>query len=638
MATGQLPISRLSDDLSFFTDSNTVDTASSSSTTWGPGALSGKALKAFGETSLDLLCRVIIRRRLAFIRQTLERSPAVLTNPVSAKDWRQRDAIYSNLEELCRGDYSLSLRRAAANLLSDIVSLISRFLAKSFFDEILGFAPNPKRLTSLFSTPKHTQWASLLSHIQRHEPLLFAEHGPFISVRRWSPGTLREKSTIAAERMNIGSESDAVCASGRPQSHEPNSKSSGLVIAVTVEVTQTQEIQEASMMTKASGFRSWLARSSLRTICSRSHHDRNSKQTVSRAMDRLTACETGPFPFIGYEPKVLVLGAGGVGKSTLIKQQKHASLGKPSDHQPDLSREIIVNNTIASMKSLLLNVPSSGLHPSLLEAKRYILELPWASYDVDNFSATQLLAVGRMIRSLWRDPEIRKAAQRKRALLSDDLFVAPDSLEYLCDSVDRIFAADYKPTFHDAVRARICTVGIHETILDSNSGTLSFIDTGGERSERRKQFGHRYENVSAILFVVALSDYNGFFYDESTSCVNRMDDSLSLFQSIVNCPHFANALITLIFNKGDVFAKELENNPLNQWRPDYKGETYEDACRHIEKCFIDFVEDKNRALQIHYTTAVDEKAMMAKSILIRDEITGYYQQQQLGIHGYAIGY
>ena len=196
------------------------------------------------------------------------------------------------------------------------------------------------------------------------------------------------------------------------------------IIAVTVEVTQSQEIQEDSMMTKALGIRTWLSK----TIQSRNQHDRNSKQTVP-SMDRPAANEIGRSK--RSEPKVLVLGAGGVGKSTLIKQQERAFPGKPGWYKPQLSREIMIINTIASMKSLLLNIPSSDLHHSLLEAKRHILELSLPSYDVESFSPKQLVTTGRMIRELWQNPEIQKAAKGKRALLSmsDDLFVAPDSLE-----------------------------------------------------------------------------------------------------------------------------------------------------------------------------------------------------------------
>ena len=51
MAMDQRPVSQFSDDLSSLAVS--VHTVSTTSTTWGPEALSGKALKAIGDTSLD---------------------------------------------------------------------------------------------------------------------------------------------------------------------------------------------------------------------------------------------------------------------------------------------------------------------------------------------------------------------------------------------------------------------------------------------------------------------------------------------------------------------------------------------------------------------------------------------------------
>lgn len=113
MAAGSILISPSSDDLSSFTE--TIGTVSSSSTVWGPGALTGKVLKALGETSLDFFCAVIIRRRLALIRQTLDKNPGVLTNPSSAKEWRQRDTIYANLDELCRWAAQLTVHASLSS-------------------------------------------------------------------------------------------------------------------------------------------------------------------------------------------------------------------------------------------------------------------------------------------------------------------------------------------------------------------------------------------------------------------------------------------------------------------------------------------------------------------------------------------
>jgi G-protein alpha subunit len=87
-----------------------------------------------------------------------------------------------------------------------------------------------------------------------------------------------------------------------------------------------------------------------------------------------------------------------------------------------------------------------------------------------------------------------------------------------CESVDRIFAPNYSPTLHDAFRSRVRTIGIHETVLTSNTYPMRFIDTGGELSERRKWLPH-FENVTAVFFVVALSDYNRSFNETGSSSV-----------------------------------------------------------------------------------------------------------------------
>jgi hypothetical protein len=90
----------LLDDASSVTGS--ICTASSSSTVWGPGALTGKFLKAVGERSLNLMVNVAIRRRLVVIKHTLEKSPHVLRNPTTAEEWHRMNEMHANLKEMCR--------------------------------------------------------------------------------------------------------------------------------------------------------------------------------------------------------------------------------------------------------------------------------------------------------------------------------------------------------------------------------------------------------------------------------------------------------------------------------------------------------------------------------------------------------
>ncbi|KAF8491967.1 hypothetical protein JB92DRAFT_2835515 [Gautieria morchelliformis] len=89
----------LNDDSFSFSES--LLTASSSSTVWGPGALSGKALKAIGGRSLDLLCQLAIRLRLAKIKRAIEKTPHVFHDPRDAIESQRMSEYHSDLKELC---------------------------------------------------------------------------------------------------------------------------------------------------------------------------------------------------------------------------------------------------------------------------------------------------------------------------------------------------------------------------------------------------------------------------------------------------------------------------------------------------------------------------------------------------------
>jgi hypothetical protein len=53
--------------------------------------------------------------------------------------------------------------------------------------------------------------------------------------------------------------------------------------------------------------------------------------------------------------------------------------------------------------------------------------------------------------------------------------------------------------------------------------------------------------VTTIIFFAALSEYNLALYEERG--VNRMKESLKLFQEIVNCVWFKDTSVVLFLNK-----------------------------------------------------------------------------------------
>lgn len=113
-------------------------------------------------------------------------------------------------------------------------------------------------------------------------------------------------------------------------------------------------------------------------------------------------------------------------------------------------------------------------------------------------------------------------------------------------------------------------------------------DVGGQRSERKKWI-HCFENVTSIIFCVALSEYDQVLLEESnqvcfldavgwsveerglTCWKNRMMESLVLFDSVVNSRWFMRTSVILFLNKVDLFRAKLARSPLSNYFPDYSG-------------------------------------------------------------------
>ncbi|VDQ17466.1 unnamed protein product [Trichobilharzia regenti] len=78
---------------------------------------------------------------------------------------------------------------------------------------------------------------------------------------------------------------------------------------------------------------------------------------------------------------------------------------------------------------------------------------------------------------------------------------------------------------------------------------------------------HCFEGVTAILFIVAMSEYDLKLAEDQTT--NRMHESLQLFDSICNSQWFVETSIILFLNKKDLFAEKIARSPLTVCFPEY---------------------------------------------------------------------
>lgn len=93
------------------------------------------------------------------------------------------------------------------------------------------------------------------------------------------------------------------------------------------------------------------------------------------------------------------------------------------------------------------------------------------------------------------------------------------------------------------------------------------VDVGGQRSERRKWI-HCFENVTSIIFLAVLSEYDMLLFETSE---NRMEESKALFKTIITYPWFQNSSIILFMNKKDIYEEKILTSHIVDYFPEYDG-------------------------------------------------------------------
>lgn len=293
--------------------------------------------------------------------------------------------------------------------------------------------------------------------------------------------------------------------------------------------------------------------------------------------------------------KLLLLGAGESGKSTVVKQMKilHDS-GFEDD--ADQYKPIVYSNTTQSMAAIIKAMTTLTISygdPERESDSTLVLDVIARMEDTEPFSEALFAA----LKNLWADSGIQACFKRANE------YQLNDSAEYFIADLDRCGAKEYVPNQQDILRTRVKTTGIVEVHFTLKNMNFKVFDVGGQRSERKKWI-HCFEDVTAIIFVVAMSEYDQVLHEDETT--NRMHESLHLFDSICNNKYFVNTSMILFLNKKDLFEEKIKKSPITKAFPEYTGEmNYDAAGGFICKQF----ESKNKSdlkeIYTHMTCATD---------------------------------
>merc|ERR1711983_303487 len=126
---------------------------------------------------------------------------------------------------------------------------------------------------------------------------------------------------------------------------------------------------------------------------------------------------------------------------------------------------------------------------------------------------------------IWSDTGVQVCFLRSRE------YQLNDSAGFFLNSISRISDPHYIPTEKDVLKTRVRTTGIVQTQFYYKNMLFKMYDVGGQRSHRKKWL-YCFEDVTAIIFCTAISEYDLTLEEDEET--NRMMESMSLFDSICN--------------------------------------------------------------------------------------------------------
>lgn len=301
--------------------------------------------------------------------------------------------------------------------------------------------------------------------------------------------------------------------------------------------------------------------------------------------------------------------------------------GKPwTSEERKSMKPTVFANIVQNMKQMVCYVRLHGIKVELMNV----------ASEIDGLAedAPVDAALAAKIKLLWRDQGIQTAWKERSK------FQVLDCLEYFCNNIDRIGKSDYLPNEMDILQARMRTSGIVEEKYVIDEVQFNMFDVGGQRNERKKWI-HCFDNVTAVVFVAAINEYDQVLFEDNHT--SRIDEALKLFEEICNSPWFKRTSMILFLNKNDIFEEKLFKYPLRipgERYDDFKGpyanepgvskaKAIDAAQQYLLKLFLSKNQNEEKEIYHHITCATDTRNIelvfaATRDIILKANLNGYY--------------
>lgn len=315
--------------------------------------------------------------------------------------------------------------------------------------------------------------------------------------------------------------------------------------------------------------------------------------------------------------RVLLLGTGEQGKSTIFKRAvvTHSD-GISAEDKHDFVTSI-KENIIEAMQNLASRAASVADQYAMFKVQdansRHSDLLKNLDLNAEQLDRTEVVEA---IKELWNDPAIQETWKYRA-----DIQV-PDTAEYFIERIDEIARPSFAPTTEDVLKCRDRTTGIIEREVNINGADFKLVDVGGQSIEREK-WKNVFKGTGAIVYVVAISEYNQSMYEDEKT--NRLQDAYDTWETIIN-HGFKEIPFLLVFNKTDLFKQKLESGLPNA-KFDFNGykgsQNYGEIMEHVSDSFEAMNRDKKPS-KIFFKCALSDDMDD-----LYDSIANYYKTGEM---------
>ncbi|OAE31629.1 hypothetical protein AXG93_3384s1030 [Marchantia polymorpha subsp. ruderalis] len=205
-----------------------------------------------------------------------------------------------------------------------------------------------------------------------------------------------------------------------------------------------------------------------------------------------------------------------------------------------------------------------------------------AEGDLETVCSASNHEYASLVVDLWKDPAIKATYKRK-----DELSALPHYADYFLDKVTEFSSNEYVPSPLDIIRAEGLAQGSglaevefslddkissYQDVEGSSPERYQLIKVGGKGMAEGCKWLDMFEDVHAVIFCVAISDYDQVCPDFDGVLRSKLRQT-ELFESVLKHPVLREKPFVLLLNKYDLFEdKFCKDVPLTtcEWFTDFK--------------------------------------------------------------------